>query len=464
MPGKVLIVGLDSAVPDLVFNKWRTNLPCLSALMKQGLYGPLTSTIPPITVPAWASMLTSKDPGQLGLYGFRNRKDHSYEDLYIANSTHIKETTLYQLLSRQRLTSILLGVPQTYPPRPLNGIMISSFLTPGKETQYTYPSEMKSELEKAAGGEYIFDVDEFRTEDKNGLLDQIRKMTEARFRAAEYLLTNKNWDFFMMVEMGVDRIQHGFWRYHDPAHRLYEPGNQYEFVIRDYYKDLDTKIGRLMELAPDGTLIMVVSDHGARTMVGGFSINQWLIREGYLTLKETPKATGRLSPSMIDWPRTRIRGEGGYYGRLFFNVAGREPVGQVKPEEYEILRDEIKVRLENEVDHQNKKMGNRVFKPEEIYRAVRNVPPDLIVYFGDLAWRSVGIVGQNQPLYTFENDIGPDDANHAQDGLLILSVKGERGEVRQGFRSGFQIYDVAPTVLDHLGLDIPADMIGRVIK
>ncbi len=109
-------------------------------------------------------------------------------------------------------------------------------------------------------------------------------------------------------------------------------------------------------------------------------------------------------------------------------------------------------------------MDNKVFKPEEIYRAVRNVPPDLIVYFGNLAWRSVGAVGQRQPLYTFENDTGPDDANHAQEGLLILAIKGEALDAAQGFCPRLQIYDVAPTILDYFGLDIPPDMIGRPIK
>ncbi|MDY6851491.1 MAG: alkaline phosphatase family protein, partial [Thermodesulfobacteriota bacterium] len=133
MKQKVLIIGLDCAEPSLVFHQWRANLPNISGLMAQGLYGPLTSTIPPVTVPAWASMLTGKDPGQLGLYGFRNRRDRSYAPLALASSASLKEKTLDQILSRQRLTSILLGVPLTYPPRPLRGRMVSGPLTPNKK-------------------------------------------------------------------------------------------------------------------------------------------------------------------------------------------------------------------------------------------------------------------------------------------------------------------------------------------
>ena len=464
MTKKVMIIGLDCAEPSLVFDEWRAGLPNLSALMEKGLYGPLTSTIPPITVPAWTSMLTSKDPGQLGLYGFRNRRDYSYDSLYIPNSTQIKETTLYQLLSRRRLTSILLGVPLTYPPRPLNGIMVSGFLTPDKDAGFTYPESIKAELEKAAHGNYIIDVEEFRTEDKERLLSRIYAMTRARFRAANYLLAEKDWDFFMMVEMGVDRIHHGFWRYHDPDHRLFEPGNQYESVIRDYYEDLDHKIGELIENAPKGTLIMIVSDHGARAMVGGFSVNQWLIKEGFLSLKKMPDNPTLLTSAMIDWAKTTAWGDGGYCGRIFLNVLGREPHGIIESSDYEKVRAEIKTGLENETDQDGMPLRTRIFKPEQIYRAVRNIPPDLIVYFGDLAWRSAGTVGKNQPLHLFENDTGPDDANHSQDGLLIASVKDEHPPWPTGPRSGMKIYDVSPTVMDYFGFDVPKDMIGRVIR
>ena len=72
---KIMVIGLDCAAPSLVFDRWRDQLPNLKKLMKNGVYGELTSTIPPITVPAWSSMMSSKDPGQLGIYGFRNRKD-----------------------------------------------------------------------------------------------------------------------------------------------------------------------------------------------------------------------------------------------------------------------------------------------------------------------------------------------------------------------------------------------------
>ena len=113
-------------------------------------------------------------------------------------------------------------------------------------------------------------------------------MTDKRFRVAERLLETRPWDLFFMVEMGTDRIHHGFWRFTDPEHRLYEPGNLYESAMLDYYRRLDEKIGRLLRFADDDTAVLVVSDHGAKRMDGGICVNEWLRREGYLVLLEEP--------------------------------------------------------------------------------------------------------------------------------------------------------------------------------
>ncbi|MGQ9518350.1 MAG: alkaline phosphatase family protein, partial [Anaerolineae bacterium] len=165
----MLVIGLDCAEPSLVFEQWRQELPNLGRLMSQGLYGRLRSTEPPITVPAWSCMMTSKDPGQLGIYGFRNRADYSYDRLTIANSRAITADTVWDILSREGKRVILLGVPQTYPPKPVNGFVVTDFLTPSTQSQYTYPAELRQEIERWVG-EFILDVPDFRTEDKDRLL------------------------------------------------------------------------------------------------------------------------------------------------------------------------------------------------------------------------------------------------------------------------------------------------------
>lgn len=459
---KVVVIGLDCAEPTLVFDKFAHRLPNLSRLRDAGVWGTLRSCDPPITVPAWMSMMSSKDPGTLGYYGFRNRADHSYEKMTTATSLVVKEPLLWDYLGRAGKAVILLGVPQTYPPRPVNGLMVTDFLTPSIESQYTYPAELKTEIAAMPDVHpYEFDVGDFRTPDKGKIRDSISRMTRKRFALARHLLATKPWDFFMMVEMGTDRIHHAFWQYMDPKHHRYEAGNPFESVIEDYYVEVDREIGELLAVLPGHTSVMVVSDHGGQCMEGGVALNEWLVRRGYLVLHEYPKAPSRLEALKVDWARTTAWGSGGYYGRVFLNVKGREPHGLIEPEDYEATRAKITAELEAMNDHQGKLMGTRVLRPESLYKTVRGAaPPDLFVYFGDLRWRSVGTIGSGE-IYTFENDTGPDDANHAPEGMLIATGP---GLAPRGPLHGMQLMDVTPTVMRLFGLEVPADMQGHVIE
>jgi predicted AlkP superfamily phosphohydrolase/phosphomutase len=463
---KLFVIGLDCGAPELIFDRWRDCLPNFRQLAQEGLFGDLESSIPCITVPAWSSMLTGKDPGVLGFYGFRNRADHSYERMSIATGAEVKEKRVWDYLGEVDKKCIVVGVPQTYPVRPLNGLLISSFLTPSTtspRTQWTFPQELREEVSKILEGEvYDVDVPQFRTEDKDFMLKQIYEMTDKRFRVLDHLLREKPWDFFMFVEMGVDRIHHGLWGNMDPEHPRYVPGNPYEHAIRDYTVHLDELVGQLLRQLDEDTLVMVVSDHGAKGMQGGICINEWLRREGYLTLLDEPRARGVIpfEKAEIDWTKTKAWGAGGYYARVFMNVEGREPQGIIPASAYEQERDTLAARLAAIPAPDGSPLNTISYKPQEIYRTVRNIPPDLITYFDNLCWRSVGSLGHGG-IYTQRNDIGPDDANHASNGMFILydprrNLGGRR-------LAGLQLMDVAPTILDLYGLPVPADMQGRVI-
>jgi ATP sulfurylase len=461
---KVIVIGMDCMTPQLVFDQWRDDLPSLRRLMEQGLWGELESTIPPITVPAWSCMMSGKDPGVLGFYGFRNRADHSYDRMFIATSKDVKEDRVWDILSRDAKQVILVGVPQTYPPSPVYGQMITSFLTPSPKSPYTYPPELKAEVEELVG-DYMLDVQGFRTEDKQWLLKQIYQMSDQHFALLKHLLKNKPWRFCMYVDMGPDRIHHGFWKHFDPQHPKHIPGSPFQNAIRDYYRHIDGQIGELLALLDDDTIVLVVSDHGAKKMDGGICINEWLLREGYLVLRDElqlpkPGSVVPLAKVEVDWSKTRAWGAGGYYGRVFLNVLGREPQGTIRPEAYQQVRDELAAGLGSITDPQGKRLDTRVYKPDEIYRECKRIPPDLIVHFGDLAWRSVGSLGHNS-IYTFENDIGPDDANHAQHGIFVVYDPRRRMGRKV---EGLHVMDVAPTILDLFGLPVPPDMQGKVIK
>lgn len=446
---RVLVIGLDCLEPSLAFEKFSAEMPTLAQLKREGAWGRLESVIPPITVPAWACMVTGKDPGTLGIYGFRNREDHSYDRLSIVTSQKLREKAVWDHLSEAGMRSIIIGVPPAYPPKPLKGCSISCFLTPSTANGFTYPESLKSEIQEVVG-EYLFDVRNFRTENKPWLLEQIYRLTEQRFQVATHLLTTKPWDFFMFVDMGPDRLHHGFWKYWDPKHLRYEPGNPFENAMRDYYGFLDEQLGKFLQQVPDDTQVFIVSDHGAKRLDGGICINEWLINEGYLRLRTQPEGVKRFEELDVDWSKTVAWGEGGYYSRISLNVEGREPQGTLARNDYDGVRDELVRKLEALGDEHGKPIGTRVFKPEEIYRRVNGVAPDLIALFGDLHWRSVGTVGWNT-VWVHENDTGPDDANHAQYGLFVTqNVDGPAGE-----QQGWQITQLAGTILKLMAMDTP---------
>jgi predicted AlkP superfamily phosphohydrolase/phosphomutase len=452
---KICVLGLDCAAPEVIFGDER--LVNLRRLMDLGVYGRLESVIPPITVPAWMCMSTSQDPGSLGVYGFRNRSDHSYDTLAFVNSASIKALAIWDYLAREGKKAIIVGVPPNYPPRRVNGVSIGCFLTPDTvKNVFTYPPALKAEINELVG-EYPVDVKNFRTDKKDWLKQEIFNMNGKQWAVARWLLTEQEWDYFHFVDIGLDRMHHGFWNYFDPRHVQFEPDNPYQDVIPEYYRLLDEQVGSVLELLDDNTIVLVVSDHGAQRLDGGFAINEWLIREGFLVLNEYPKALMPLEKLNVNWSKTSAWSEGGYYARVFFNMQGREPQGVVPASEYESFQNEMKVRLEALPGENGQAMKSLVFKPQEVYRNVRNVAPDLIVHIGELYWRSIGTVGHAK-FHVQENDTGPDGCNHAQHGMFILTAS---NCPLNGEYEGACLLDMAPTLLDLAGYEIPETMQGR---
>jgi predicted AlkP superfamily phosphohydrolase/phosphomutase len=456
MKRKIAVIGLDSVPPEMMFQKLLDKLPNIKKMYERGIHGPLETCHPPITVPAWMVMMTGKNPGKLGIYGFRHRRGFSYNDGYIVNSTSVKEKTVWEILSEHGKSSIVLGVPPGYPPKQVkNCNIVSCFITPGIEKTFTHPQELKDEVLKVSGGNYIFDVT-FRTENREKIKEELFKMTSKRFDVAEHLARTKPWDFFIMHEIGFDRLHHAFWKFFDPSHPKYVKGTQYEKLDEEYYRFVDERIGRLLEIFGEECITFVLSDHGSKGMSGAFCVNQWLEAEGYLRFKKQPQAVMDFDKAEVDWERTSAWGWGGYYARIFFNVRGREKNGVIDPERLEDEKKSLSQKISSIKDNSGRKMKNLVLEPERIYGVASGDKPDLMVYFDDLNWRSAGTVGHDS-LYLFENDTGPDDSVHSMNGIFLvydpkkrdLSLDGNGARELEGAR----IEDIAPTLLELFGLD-----------
>ena len=399
----------------------------------------MRSCDPPITVPAWAVMTSGKTPGELGVYGFRNRNSSGYDDKFVADGRSIKSPRFWDELTAAGKKSIVIGVPQTYPPKAINGYLVSGILTPSMDGTFTWPASLSRHIRENYP-RYQTDVPNFRRLGPTKLLEQIYNMTSARFALARELIQKHAWDFFMLMEIGLDRMHHAFWQYMDPDSALYVPDSPYADAICNYYKFLDSQIGELLPLTGESD-VFIVSDHGARAMRGLFRLNQWLINEGYLYLTEQGVDGQALDMQQINWTKTRVWADGGYYGRIYFNVSGREPRGIVQPQDIPALKKAIRTKLAG-VRRPGATDGlNRVLDPLEIYPQVNGIAPDLMVYMEDLALRVSASLGK--ALFIKENDTGPDGANHAYHGLCISS--------RMALPNPFSIYDVAPLVYNIFG-------------
>ena len=454
---KALLIGLDCAAPDLLFNRFAEKLPNFRRMMEKGVYGKLESSDPPITIPAWTVMASSRSPGVLGLYGFRHRRDNSYKDIWIASSRRVRAKRIWDFVAEAGGKSCLVGVPPSYPPFPVEGWLVGGFITPDTNRNYTFPEELAQEI-KDVVNEYQVDV-EFRIEDKRSLVKDLFEMTEKHFEVIKHLMRTRDWRFFMFVEIGLDRIHHAFWKYFDEAHSLHESGSEFEGVMEDYYVLLDEKVGELLELVDDDTIVFVASDHGGKPMKGAFCVNTWLEEQGFLKLKRPVEKVVRLNDADVDWENTVAWGWGGYYARVFLNLKGREEHGVVDPGDYERVRDDIANRLRSIRGPNGEEWDTKVLKPEEVYPECNGDPPDLMVYFDDLYWRSAGTMGQGG-LYLPENDTGPDDAVHDMMGLYVYY---DPSRDLGGRVEDLNILDVAPTLLSAMGLRVPEYMEGKAL-
>ncbi|MCP4676089.1 MAG: phosphodiesterase [Deltaproteobacteria bacterium] len=455
---RLIIIGLDSVSPRIAFEVLEDVMPCLKSLRQSGRHGPLRSTDPPVTIPAWVTMTTGKDPGELGVYGFRNRRVGSY-GMDLVSPSIVSHPRLWDLAASAGLSSVVVSVPLTYPPRAHpGGVMTSCFLTPGSKSAWVAPTEQQQDLE-ARFGPYLVDVPDFRTDDKERLLAGCRALTAQHFGIFRHLVESTSPHFAMIVDLAPDRLHHGLLGAILEEHNLFDPSSRFVQECRAYYRDLDREIERTLSLAGPDTVIMVVSDHGVRPLEGAVCVNEWLIKEGYLVLEESPKTPTPLSRLPVDWSRTRAWGEGGHHCRICFNVIGREPEGIVPADRLDAERRQLIRRIESLSGPDGKRLDNTVIIPEERYLEVKGLPPDLMVYWDDLRFRSVGTVGHGT-VFTTSNDLGHDEANHARDGIFVIGGADVRAEEEA---TGFEIRDVFATSASVLGLDPPSGTTGKML-
>lgn len=504
---RILVIGLDGASLDLI-EPWAQAgyLPTLAAMMETGSHSRLRSVLPVVSAAAWATFMTGTNPGKHGVFDFLSRQPRTYK-LRPVNRQDIAYPSLWRLMSEQGRRVSVLNVPMTYPPEPVRGFLVSGLGTPNFKT-FTHPPDLGDRL--LEDGYRVNRRVYYPSNDEEAFLRDSYEITERLTTTARSLMTERAWDFFMIVYRDTDDIAHGFWRHMDPTHPDHDPtySGEYQSVILDYYRMLDEHLGTLVDAAGPDTTIFVISDHGVGPLYKEVFLNEWLHQEGYLTYQArahhlqvlsdiglTRANVSRLLRAAklerieqlikdnlgeridmlprtahcdlnqgIDWSRTRAYSFG-YQGQIYVNLAGREAQGIVQPgAEYKGVRDRLCERLGDWTDPvDGQPVVDRVYRKEELYHGPQmGHAPDLVISMRDLAYttrqgRELG----NRSGEIFGSTRMRESGGHRLYGTLIAAGPGILKAQEE--RPVAWLGDIAPTVLHILGCSVPSSVDGRVL-
>ena len=503
MSRRALVIALDGATFDLI-GPWIEDgsMPNLARLRREGVSGELRSILPPVTAPAWCSFMTGKNPGKHGIFEFLMREPGSFDEIPV-NSRLRAGKTLWQLLGDAGRKVLVVNVPVTYPPAPVNGCLIGDFLTPMGARDFTHPPELLDEIEEATGPYQLYHVEVYRPGRGEAVLDELDRVLEANRRANRWLLENKEWDFAMLHVWGTDRYGHELWHVLDAEHPMHDPAEA--LILRDrclaYWRRVDEVVGEWMEIAPDAAHV-VLSDHGFGPIHKFLVFNVWLLEQGFLKLKPRVSTFVRrslfelgLSPALgyrmamklgfarlrlasgvgtrgkllqkinqvflslgdVDWSRTRVYSKGNY-GQLFLNLRGREPHGIVEPEDAPAVVEEVVEGLRALKDPETgEPLVSDVWMRDDLYEGpFTSRAPDVTFLPNDMRNKALGTLDFTS--HRFVEDVYGNSGDHRMNGVFFFRGEGvrEASEIE-----GANLIDVMPTLLHYLGAPVPVDVDGE---
>jgi predicted AlkP superfamily phosphohydrolase/phosphomutase len=502
---RVLVIGIDGGTFDLI-RPWAEagDLPNLVRLMEEGTHGPLESTLPPVTSPAWPTFATGKNPGKHGVFDFIRPMGGQFE---LVNASSLRSPTIWHILSQAGRKVGVMNVPVTYPPQPLpgkgDGFIIGGMLSP-MSGNFTYPTDL---LDRYAGQMKPYRIApnvQYKSGNEAAFMADLLDMVERRGEYALRLMRDYDCDFSMFHFQATDVLQHALWKLVDPTHPRHDPDEAARFApaFKQIYRRIDDYIGRMLDQLADEATVIVMSDHGFGSLHYVVNLNLFLLEQGLLKLKRgawtrlkaglfraglTPasiwhliervglqnyvwqvsKSTRNkvvskfLSFDDVDWSRTRAYSIG-HVGQIYINMKGRGPQGIVEPgAEYRAVRQQVIETLQ-ELRHPEtgRPLMSAVIPGDEVVHGpYAKRSPDLHIVLDD--YQAIAF-----PLFATDNhivtqQIRGDSGCHRRNGVLIAWGAG----IQPGGVVGeAHIMDLAPTILHLMGLPVPDDMDGRVLN
>ncbi|MFC1668703.1 alkaline phosphatase family protein [Chlamydiota bacterium] len=487
MSKKVLLIGLDGGTWK-VFNSLikEGKMVCLNQIVNSGCSGNLTSTIPPITPSAWTSFLTGINPGKHGIFDFFNFDKESF-CTHTINAKSIKNKTLFDFMSENNKSVLFHKIPITYPPRKVNGVMLSCFMTPNLDVDFTYPPELKKEIltqfpdYQISPAKILYENNPF----SGGFDKYLNKMEN-------FLQQNKEIAFFLMKKypadlcaiqfQSLDILQHSLWPYLDENHPLFNK-EKYLKIISKYFETLDDSIKQLKRLfetlySDCERLIIILSDHGFTRIDRFFNIQKWLIKKGLtftkrrniktflinnlikidkfnirrklISSKKYLNLLGDHYLSQIDSKRSSVCAIGNGWGNIFILIKDKESI-------MKYIRDEL-IKMRDPTT--GRKVIKEVYFKKDVYHGtnIKNLPD---------------VIAEPMPGYVIRTNLRLKEfgfievvndthlATHDLNGIIVFEGT---SVVNSSEKINAKIYDITPTILYFLGLQIPHYFDGTVLK
>ena len=481
MSGRVLLFGLDGAtftvLDDLVK---RGVMPYLGRFMAEGARGPLMSTIPPLTPPAWITLVTGRSPGVHGITNFLQYESDDSRYVRVVSSRQICAETIWSIVGRQGLRAGTLNFVAHSPPPKINGYVIPGWVPWRWVKKHSRPAGLVDRLKTEIPG---FDVKELAMnfdeeekaisgathEDYEPWIDLHIRRERQWFHVLRHQMEHDPCELTAIVFDGVDKLQHLLWQYLDPAREPSEPSDAFIRTRKrcwDYFRQLDDFLAESVALAGSDAHVLVASDHGFTGTTKILYMNTWLEREGYLTWAPgtaiTPHDSQILGDGQprhltaFDLSKTRAFAASASNNGIQIPIAGIRGSEGISACEYESFREElIDASLTRCVDPDSgEPLIDHVWTREEIFAGPKmDLAPDLTVSLRDAGFFSVfraNTVVRPRPVVM---------GTHHPQGVFLAHGPG----VRQGVQlEPLHLLDIAPTLLYLLGLPVPEDLEGRV--
>ncbi len=468
MNPKVIVIGLDGGSWNYI-QQWinQGKLPAFKQLQTQGVWGVLQSQLPPVTSPNWKCFSTGLNPAKLGVFWWEN-VDVTNRKIYIPSSHSFHGKEIFDYLSDAGYRVGVIDMPTLYPPHKINGIMVAGG-PDAMESGFTYPAALENLLKSKFDYRVLPANISFMKQGATEVIEEIYRLIDVRFKAAEYLLEQGKFDFFMVAVYLINVLQHYHW------------GDE---VVFKAWQIIDEGVGRLIAKYPE-TSFYFMSDHGTNEIKIKFNISTWLEQKGYLKLKKNT-TTSKLGQFGITKTRaTKILTKLGL--KDFVKKAVPKNLQQMLPDDvghiqfagkaetidwdnsqviasgqgplYLLNKDvAFKEKLIKELEaleYQGMPIVKKVYKKEEVYSGeFFDQAPDLIV--------------DQAPNTHFSGSLGGADifekpahwkGENERSGLFLMHKPG----LKPG-KLDTSILNLAPSILNEFGIPKPEQMDGEVIK